>query len=259
MARFDEQRLDVNGVETQVLSAGEGEPIVFFHGAGTVTGFDALLPLAERHRLVVPIHPGFGGSADDESIDAIGDYVLHHLDVLDQLGIGELTLVGHSMGGRIAAWFAIHQAARVRRLVLAAPAGLPHEEHPMMDLFVVPDEEIFGYLSNDPAIFAPHLPDPPTIDFIVERYRESTSAARVMWQHPLDRKLPRWLHRLTMPTLVLWGEQDRLIPVGQAATWAGLVPGAEVRTLPGVGHLLFDETPEAAGVVLAFAAAGAVA
>lgn len=260
-AQFAEQRLEINGIDTAVFTAGEGEPLVFFHGAGTVTGFDALLPLAERFRLVVPHHPGYGASADDPSVDSIGDYVLHYLDVLDRLGIDELSLAGHSMGGYMAASFAIQQTRRVRRLVLCAPLGLRVPEHPTVDLFSIRDEELLGYLTPNMAVFEGHVPLPPTPEFLAERYRESTSTARLLWARPYDPKLAKWLHRLTMPTLVLWGDADRLIPAGQAAAWAEQIPDAEVKVLPGVGHLLFDETREVVDAVGDFvgAAAGAAA
>ena len=100
------------------------------------------------------------------------------------------------------------------------------------------------------------MPMPPTPEFLADRYRESTSAARLMWTRPYDLKLHRWLHRLTMPTLLLWGEADRLIPVEQAPVWAELIPGAEVKTLPGVGHLMFDESREAVDAVGSFVGEG---
>jgi pimeloyl-ACP methyl ester carboxylesterase len=253
MPAYTEERHTVNGVETVVLTAGSGEPLVFFHGAGTVTGFDALLPLAERHRLVVPFHPGFGPSGDDPRIDSIQDYVRHNLDLLDLLGIGELTLVGHSLGGYMAAQFAIDQGSRVRSLVLAAPWGLRDIQHPTQDLFSIPDEELLGWLTNDMSIFAGKVSLPPSPEFLAERYRESTTAARILWARPYDTKLSRWLHRLTMPTLLLWGDGDRLIPAAQAESWASFVPGAQITKLPGVGHLLFDESPAAVQAVAAFA------
>jgi len=237
-----------------VLSAGDGPPLVFFHGAGTITGFDALLPLAERFRLIVPFHPGYGLSADDTSVDSIHDYVLHYLDLFDLLELDELTLVGHSMGGLLASWFAIEQTRRVQRLVLVAPLGLRVPEHPTTDLFAIPDEEILTYIAADMSVFEGKVPMPPTPEFLAERYRESTSTARMFWNRPYDLKLPRWLHRLTMPTLLLWGELDRLIPVGQAAVWAELIPNAQTKVLPGVGHIPFEESKDAAPAVLEFAA-----
>jgi pimeloyl-ACP methyl ester carboxylesterase len=252
MPQFSEERIDVNGIDTAVFTAGEGEPLLFLHGAGTATGFDSMLPLAERFRLILPHHPGFGASADDPSIDSIHDYVLHYLDLLDALGLDEFSLVGLSGGGSMASWLAIEQTARIRRLVLAAPFGLRVPEHPTVDLFSIPDEEVLGYLTVDMSVFEGKVPMPPTPEFLAERYRESTSWARVAWQRPYDIKLAKWLHRITLPTLILWGDADRLIPVEQAAVWADLIPGAEVKILPGVGHLIFDESREALDAVAEF-------
>jgi pimeloyl-ACP methyl ester carboxylesterase len=252
MATFGEERLTIRGVDTVVLTAGDGEPLVFLHGAGTVTGFDALLPLAERYRLVVPYHPGFGPSADDATVDEIHDYRRHYLDLLDELGIGEFALVGQSLGGWLAANVAIDHTERVRRLVLAAPLGLKVDDHPTTDMFAIPGEEVFGYLTADMSVFDGHVPMPPTPEFLADRYRETTSAARLLWARPYDLKLHRWLHRLTMPTLILWGDADRLIPHEQAPYWAELIPGADVKLLPGVGHLIFDESREAVDAIGAF-------
>ncbi len=255
MTEFREERYDVNGIDTAVLTAGEGEPLVFLHGAGTATGFNYLLPLAERNRLIVPNHPGFGASANDPSIDSIQDYVLHYLDLFDLLGLDEVALVGHSMGGYISSTLAIEAGSRVRRLVLAAPFGLLDEEHPTVSFFDIPPEEVGEYLTADLSVFA-GLPNPPTPEFLADRQREGASWAQVALETPYDRKLGKWLHRVSAPTLVLWGDADRLIPVGQAEVWAEHIPNAQVTILPGVGHLIFDESREAVDAVGDFVAAG---
>ena len=252
MAAYSSETFTINGVETVVQTAGEGDPLVYFHGAGTAVGFDALLPLAERFRLIVPFHPGFGPSADDPAIDDIHDYRRHYLDLFDELGIEQLSLIGHSMGGWIAANFAADHAERVRRLVLIAPVGLKVDEHPTQDMFTIPGPELGAYLAADLSVFEGHIPVPPTPEFLADSYREVTSAARVLWARPYDLKLGRWLHRLTMPTLILWGDADRMVPPGQAPVWADHIAGAEVRMLPGVGHLVFDESTEAAAAVAGF-------
>jgi pimeloyl-ACP methyl ester carboxylesterase len=252
MAAYSEKRFTIRGIETVVQIAGDGDPLVYFHGAGTVTGFDALLPLAERFRLIVPFHPGFGPSADDPTVDEIHDYRRHYLDLLDELGVGEFALAGSSMGGWLAANFAVDHAERVKRLVLAAPLGLKVDDHPTTDIFAIPGDQVLGYLTADMSVFDGHVPMPPTPEFLADRYRETTSAARLLWARPYDLKLHRWLHRLTMPTLILWGDADRLIPHEQAPVWADLIPGAEVRLFPGVGHLIFQESREALDAVRAF-------
>jgi pimeloyl-ACP methyl ester carboxylesterase len=255
---FQEDHYEINGIDTAVLTAGEGEPLVFLHGAGTALGFDSLLPLAERRRLIVPNHPGFGASADDPSIDHFSDYVLHYLDLFDHLGLEEVALAGHSMGGHLASSIALLQPHRVSRLVLAAPFGLWVREHPTVDFFSIPDEEVVPMLTADPSIFS-GIEMPPTPEFLAARYRESTSFARVAWKRPYDPKLVKWLHRLTMPALVVWGDADSLIPVEQAAIWAAALPNAETKILPGVGHLLFDESREAVDAVGGFVSAGVAA
>jgi pimeloyl-ACP methyl ester carboxylesterase len=252
MATFTDLELDVNGIRTIVQTAGEGETLVVFHGAGTVTGFESLLPLAERFRLVVPHHPGFGSSGDDPTVSRIEDYARHYLDLFDQLDIREMSLVGHSMGGYLAATFAIDQSERIRRLVLAAPLGLRVPEHPTTDIFTIPADELLEHLAVDGSIFEGRVPDPPTPEFLAQAYRETTSAARILWERSYDPRLPRWLHRLTMPTLLLWGDADRIVPVEQIDVWADHVRGAERRILPGVGHLLFDETADAVTAVCDF-------
>ena len=249
MPTYTEDHHVINGVDTVVLTAGSGDPLVFLHGAGPVTGFDALLPLAERCRLVVPNHAGFGKSADDPGVDSIQDHVRRTLDVLDVLGIETFALAGHSLGGYMAAQLAIDQTARVRRLVLASPWGLRVPEHPTQDIYVIPDQDLLGWLTEDMSIFAGHVSLPPSPEFLAERYRESTSAARILWERPYDVRLARWLHRLTMPTLLLWGDEDRIIPAGQTDAWSAAIPGSTVKRLPGVGHLLFDESAAAVAAV----------
>src|SRR4029077_4645613 len=128
----------------------------------------------------------------------------------------------------IAANFAADHGERVRSLVLVSPVGLRVDEHPTTDLLSIPDAEVVGRLTEDMSVFEGHVPTPPTPEFLADRYREATSAARVMWARPYDLKLHRWLHRVRMPALLVWGEADRLIPAEQAAVWAELLPDAEV-------------------------------
>jgi pimeloyl-ACP methyl ester carboxylesterase len=249
---YQEQHLRINGIDTAILTAGSGDPLVYFHGAGTVTGFGALLPLAERHQLIVPLHPGFGASEDDPSVDSVHDYRRHYLEVLEELAVQRCTLVGHSMGGYLAATFAVDHPERVGRLVLASPLGLRVADHPTTDLFTIPPAELGAWLTAKPEILARFVPDPPTPEFLAEQYRELTSAARLLWTGPYDRKLPKWLHRVRMPTLLLWGAADRVIPVEQCDEWARWIPHAEKSILPGAGHLLFDEDPVAVAAVRRF-------
>ena len=255
---FGRLRLDVNGTETVVLTLGDASApaLVFFHGAGTFHGFEFAKPWASHFRVLLPFHPGFGESGDFDDLREVNDLVLHYAALFDQLGLhDDVNLVGLSLGGLLAARFAIAQTHRLRRLVLTCPAGLRVPEHPMDDIFRIPPDQLASRLVKRMATLLPHLPaDPHDIDFTVARYRESRTVATMLWERPFDRVVPRWLGTVGVPTMVAWGEDDALIPPGQAAAWAALLPDATVRLFPDAGHLLYDESPAAVAAVAEFCA-----
>ena len=251
--QFKRETHTVNGLKTTVLTAGRGEPLVFFHGAGLWHGINFALPWTEKFRVILPIHPGFDEADDDPAMTNANDYVMHYLDLFDTLGLDKVRLVGFSLGGWLAANFAVQQGHRVERLVLIGPAGLRGKERPKGDLFLLPPEEIPSLLVSNFDVIKPYLPDnPKDLDFMGARYREVGTLARLWWEHPYDTKLPRYLHRLTMPTLLVWGEDDRLLPVQNADLWRAHMPKAEFQTFKGAGHLVLDEKREAVDAVQRF-------
>lgn len=249
---FEEIRLDVNGIDTLVLTAGAGDPVVFFHGAGTGSGFDWLLPVAAHFRVIVAYHPGFGRSGNP-ALPGVDHLARHQLDVLDRLGVTRFHLAGQSMGGWTAATLASYSTHRIVKLALVAPVGLDVPEHPTVNLLAVAPADVPGYLTANPAILAPPGAAPPSAEFLAARRREAGSFATVQ-THGLTHEsgLGRWLHRIDVPTLLLWGDADRLVPFAQAAVWAAALPKATIRSFPGAGHLLFEERPEAAAALADF-------
>jgi pimeloyl-ACP methyl ester carboxylesterase len=253
MTDFTKRDVIVDGIRVQILEAGEGEPLVYFHGAGTTSGFQELLPLSVSRRLIIPIHPGFGASADDVAINSMLDYAVHYALLFDQLDLtGPADIVGHSLGGWIASLFAVLNGRRIRRLALACPAGLRVPEHPTADLFTIRAERVPSTIVSSPEALARIPSLNLTTDMKVARYREMTSLARVIWDRNYEPKLARWLGRVTTPTLILWGEHDRVIPVEQAGFWAARLANSEVATFAGAGHLLFFEAPEAVARLQSF-------
>src|ERR1700721_1036038 len=120
--QFQRESILVNGVKVAMLTAGEGEPLMFWHGAGTWHGFDFALPWASRFRVMIPFHPGWGDSADAPEMSTPSDYSLHYLEMFDQLGLERVNLVGISMGGRLAVSVEMEHRRRVKKLGLIAPA-----------------------------------------------------------------------------------------------------------------------------------------
>jgi pimeloyl-ACP methyl ester carboxylesterase len=260
MSTLNLERLtfDVNGTSTVVLAAGDpgAPPLVFLHGAGTWHGWGFSEPWTATHRVLIPFHPGYGLSDDLEGLSEVHDLVIHYVELFDQLGLNSgVDLVGLSLGGLLAARFAIEQKHRLRRLVLVCPGGLRAPGVQVDDLFRIPPDEILGRLVHRMETLQPHLPeDPNDVDFTVDRYREQRTTALMLWDHPFDRVIPRWLGRVDIPTLIVWGDDDTLLPPALAPAWAALLPDATVKTFADAGHLVLDESPEAAEAVAQFCA-----
>lgn len=256
ISSFKKEHYTVNGTQVVALTAGSGPVLVFLHGTGTFPGFDMTLQWAKTHRVIIPFHANFGESGNNPEIATIEDHVLHYMDLFDQLSLDRFALAGFSLGGWIAAAFAIRQPRRLNKLVLAAPAGLAVAEAPAPDLFSVPQQDVPGYLTHDPSVVLSFFPKQPDPAFDARLGREMQGLARALAVAPQgDPRLGPWLHRIRMPTLLLWGAQDRLMPTAQAAHWQRLLPDSRLVTVPGAGHLLFEEKPESAKVVSKFLAA----
>jgi pimeloyl-ACP methyl ester carboxylesterase len=251
--QFKRETHTINGVNTIVLTAGSGPPLVFLHGAGIWHGVNFALPWTQKFRVIVPFHPGLGEADDDPAMTGIHDYVMHYLDLFDALGLSKFNLVGFSLGGWLAANFAVEHGHRVERLVLVGPAGLRGKERPKGDLFLLPPEKIPSLLVSNFDVIKPFLPENPNdLDFMGARYREGGTLARLLWEHPYDTKLPRYMHRLTMPTLLVWGDEDKLIPAAHAEIWRSFIPKADIQIFKGAGHLVLDEKREAVDAVQRF-------
>lgn len=226
-----------------MLTAGSGPALLFLHGAGTWHGFDFALPWAKTHRVLVPVHPGWEGSGDHPSMTAMHDYVMHYLMLIDQLGLQEVDLAGLSMGARMAAQFAAEHRRRVRKLVLVAPAGLDVPGRELADFSKIPPAEILAYLTEDVPLLARRAPANPGAEWLAARDTEGRKFFQLL-PSIKEETFTRWLHRLTMPGLLIWGDKDRTTPIEQAARWREYAPGLEFVRVAGAGHLLLDERPE---------------
>ncbi|HWP28833.1 MAG TPA: alpha/beta hydrolase [Chloroflexota bacterium] len=240
---MQERFLDVRGTRVQLLEDGTGDPLLFLHGAGGGGWTPGLALLAERFHVYAPNHPGFGESDVREDWDTIDDFVYHYLDFLDVLGLDRVHLVGASLGGWLAAELAVGHSHRLRSLVLLSAAGLWVDEAPMADLFILSPEELQRLTWHDPSR-AP-APPPSTPETMIAQARARATVARLAWNPYFHNpKLPGRLGRIRVPTLILWGESDRLIPLEHGRRYQQLIPGAVLETIPECGHVILREQPE---------------
>jgi pimeloyl-ACP methyl ester carboxylesterase len=232
--------------EVQVLRGGDGPALVFLHASG---GAGMWLPvharLAQSFTVHAPDHPGFGGSGDFESLQDVTDLALHYVDLLGELGLERPAVVGTSFGGWIAAELAALAPQAVGKLVLVDPVGLYVEGAPVADLFIMDPARKVASLFADPSRAAGLVPEDPDLDTIIAMARDEAAFARFAWQ-PFchDPRLPRLLPRIEAPTLVLWGEQDAVVPLAHGERYAELIPGARLKTIPDCGHAAAIERPE---------------
>jgi pimeloyl-ACP methyl ester carboxylesterase len=242
----------VEGVETVTYAIGQGEPLVYFHGGGTFHGFEWARALAGEFRVYAPYHPNFGESAD-AAFDGIGDYVSHYELLFPALGLDTFHLAGASMGGHMAARYAAANPDDIDKLVLVSPAGVKSERASLPDFSKVTPQDIPKMFVADPAWIGPFWPADPSPEWAALRARESAAAfASREDVSATDRALRQGLAGFERPTLLLWGEADRVVPLGMAQDWQEVLPQAELEVIPGGSHLLLDEFPAAVEVLRNF-------
>jgi len=240
------------GARCRVLEGGSGAPLVFLHGAGGLFAENPFLDqLAGRYHVFAPELPGYGESTGEELLEDMLDFTLHGWDVVAALGLERPHLVGHSMGGMIAAEMACLAPRDLGKLALVSAAGLWMDEHPIADIFALLPFEYPDLLFHDPAKGAALLTggvdfsDMEALkEFYIANSRRMAMAGKILFPVP-NRRVSKRLYRLAAETLVLWGDDDKLIPPVYAHQWAKLIPRATVVTLEDAGHMLPYEQPEA--------------
>lgn len=242
-----ENFIDVRGAKLHFRSAGKGEALLFLHGVQGLPGWTKALELLARHfEVLAPDHPGFGLSDSPEWVDDVPDIAFFYLDVLEALADGRVHVVGHSLGGWIALEMAIRSTARMMSLTLVDAAGIRVDGAPRGDMFIGPASDLGKLFFADDETATRWAAEWQATPELQEAYDKNRyAAAKYTWQPRLyNPKLARWLHRIDLPTHVIWGEEDRLIPPPHAAALAAEIRGAERTMLPQCGHLVDIERPE---------------
>jgi len=228
-------------------SGAGGRPVLLLHGGAgpdSVTGFGGLLATRFPFRVLSPVYPGFTGTARPGWLDSIGKLAIVCRGLLEHLDLTEVIVAGSSIGGWVAAEVALAAPERVGRLVLMDPVGLDSADHPVADFFSLRPAEVAELSWANPE---GHRIDPAAMSgaqrAILAGNREALLAygGRAM----ADPTLAARLGGITVPTLVAWGEADRIVTPAYGKEFAAAIPGAELRVLPDAGHLPQLENPEA--------------
>ncbi len=242
-----EKRVVAHDYPVRVREKGKGEPLLFLHGAlGAGLWSEGVELLAQDFCVLLPDHPGFGPSPLPDWLTTMEDMVFHYLDLLDALGLEAKVLVaGASFGGWIAAELAAAHPERVKKLLLISAAGLRLPKVPIADVFRLDFQALLPLVFHDPSKALALIPKDLSPDTLVQIFHDRSALARLAW-HPYmhNPKLPRRLHRLRVPTLIVWGREDRFLPPVYAEEYARLIPQARVVFLEGCGHEPLIEKPK---------------
>ena len=253
---FTDHFVEVDGCRTHYRRTGKGTPLVFLHGAG---GAPQVLPfmerLAQRFDVLVPDAPGYGQSDEPAWLENIHDVAYFYLDFLAALNLEKALIVGTSMGGWMAMEMAVRNTSRVGALVLVSPAGIRADGAEPADIFLLSPEDTVRRLFHDPKYAEARLAIPETPESIDLALKNRHTTARLAWEPRLhDPMLPKWLHRIDVPVSIVWGAQDRILPVGIAHELKRLLPKAELRIFESCGHLpQVEKADEFCDLVVRFA------
>lgn len=249
-------RLVTRGVSVRVRRAGAGAPMLFLHG---IRGWPDWLPFFERlsrhYSLLIPEHPCFGAADDPQWLRSVPDLAMYYLDLLDHAFASPVHVVGHSLGGWIAAEAAVRNTFRFASLTLLAPAGIRIKGISTPDIFMLSPEETARHRFYDQDLAAASLKTAPASEQEVDiELQNKLAGVKFGWEpRGFDPDLEKWLHRITVPTHVVWGEEDKILPSAYARLWAERVAGAQVSLIEACGHVPQVEKPDlVAEKILAF-------
>ncbi len=252
--------------QTRVFEVGQGKPLLYMHSAGGLyEGDPFLMALGEHYHVYAPSLPGYLDSEGADNLRTMLDFTLWGFDVMEELRIEQPAVVGHSMGGMIAAEMACLNPRAFRGLGLICAAGLWLDEHPMPDIFAKLPFELPDLLFSDPAwgtkfitegydfgstqddlvSFIARFQDEGFLqEFLLKNARRMGTAGKILFPIP-ERGLSERLYRAKLPTVLVWGDADRLLPMPYAHAFQSHLPHASLVTIPGGAHMTpYEQTAD---------------
>ena len=245
------ETVDIAGKSIVMMHGGDDEPFVYLHSAlgESMMWLPFFQSFAKKFHVYAPTHPGFGRSGGFEQIADIEDMAFHYIDMFDALGLEQVCLGGVSLGGWIAAEIAVRWPERVKKLWIADAPGVRVEGVPMGDLFRLMQnrEKLRELLFFDPKgpMASVVIRDNPDEQMMLYAFQAMSVLARMVWQRPYDPKLAGRLRRIACPTLLLWGDHDKLVPPAYGEAYQKAIPGSELKLIKDCGHMpMFEKEAE---------------
>jgi pimeloyl-ACP methyl ester carboxylesterase len=240
--------ISITGVSLELEERGAGPPLLFLHPGEGLELRRAWLDLfAARYRVIAPSHPGWGNSALPAWLSTVDDLAYLYLDLAAALGLEKAVLVGADFGGWVAAEMAVRDTRRFAKLVLVDPVGIKVGgvlDRDIADMHAISSEEYARLAWADPANGEQNLMQLPETELAaIARGREAF--AMFGWKPYMHNpRLKRWLHRIDIPTLLLWGERDGIVTAAYGDAWRAEIPRSRLEVIPNAGHFPHWEQPQ---------------
>lgn len=240
------KQIDLFHGQANVARYGAGSPLMILHGAGGPEMWSQTVSsLSSCFDVMLPTHPGYGDDGLPDWLERVEDMVFHYQSLLDAMDLEKVHLVGHSLGGWIAAEIAARNPDRILSLQLVSPAGLLLPEEPMADNFLWTPEETIDHLVCRKEV-SDRLKGIQTDDeAAILRYSRMVTTAKLVWAPRWHNPaLHKWLHRITAPTNIVWGRNDSFIPFSYASEFSRLVQGSTISPIKNCGHAPMLDAPD---------------
>jgi pimeloyl-ACP methyl ester carboxylesterase len=246
--------VQVAGIPVEVFEGGAGRPLLYLHGAGGINRWEPFMEaLAAHHRVIAPSHPGYGETPRPDWLETVDDLAYFYLDFIDSQGLEAIDLAGSSLGGWIAAEVAVRCCHHLHSLTLIDAVGIKiggRESRDIADIFtMLPDEarrriwfDPRAAVERDRSLASPDLTNDERFRLMANQESTALYAWKPYMHNP---QLRRRLQRIHVPTLVVWGESDGLVPPDYGRAYAASIPGARFVTIPRAAHVPQKEQPEA--------------
>ena len=250
MTSFAQETVNVGGCNLQLFKGGAGEPLLVLHGAGGNRGpLRYAQALAAHYTVYLPTHPGFGASDRPEWIQSIPDLAAFYTWFQEETGLEGVRCIGFSMGGWIAAEMAATCRIAFNKLMLVGAVGIKPRQSEITDIFIITPAQIQELSYHDPGQ-APEYDQiyggTPTPEQTALAERDREMAVRVCWKPYMhDPRLPDLLARVKVPARILWGRQDRLVPLECGQLYQQAIPGSDLVIIEDCGHSPQVEKPDA--------------
>jgi pimeloyl-ACP methyl ester carboxylesterase len=237
---------DIGPVPVTFTERGDGHTYLLLHGgagAQSVTEFADLLADAEHAKVITPTHPGFGGTSRPDTLSTVRGLAATYVALLDELDAHDVTVIGNSIGGWIAAEMAAVGSPRIGDVVIVDGVGIEVPGHPVADFFSLTLAEVAARSYHDPDRFRI---DPSTMTEQQQAVMAGNRAALMAYAGTAmaDPSLPARLAEIAVPTLVVWGDSDQIADADYGRAFAAAIPGARFQLLPDTGHVPQVETPD---------------